>query len=288
MKTCVIDVGGGFRGIYATGILDYCQDNAITFDLGIGISAGSANIASFMSRQRGRNYVFYTEYSFRRQYASLRNFLFKKSYIDMDYVYGTLSNHDGENPLDYQAIADNPMGFCIIATDAETGQPRYFFKDALTQDHYDVFKASSSIPFVCKPYPIDGRLYFDGALGDPVPVQKAFDLGCDKVVLILTKPADKPREVGSDAKLASLIQKKYPQAAEQFRLRAEHYNDGVALAKSYAKQGKLLILSPENTFGVDTLHKDKASLNQLYESGMRDGEKLNAFFHLSSSPCAAY
>ena len=277
MKTGVIDVGGGFRGIYATGILDYCQDNALTFDLGIGISAGNANLASFISRQRGRNYVFYTEYAFRKQYASLRNFIFKKSYIDMDYVYGTLSNHDGENPLDYKAMADNPMEFCIIATDAETGKPHYFFKNDFSQDNYDPFKASSSIPFVCKPYPIGDKLYFDGALGDPVPVKKAFELGCDKVVLILTKPADKPREVGKDAILADRIQKKYPQAAEQFRLRAEHYNNGVALAKTYAEQGKLLILSPKDTFGVDTLHKDKASLNRLYESGLRDGEKIKEF-----------
>lgn len=280
MKTGVIDVGGGFRGIYATGVLDYCQDKDITFDLGIGISAGSANIASFAAHQRGRNYVFYTEYSFRKQYASLRNFLFKKSYIDMDYVYGTLSNHDGENPLDYAALSENPMEFCTVATDAETGRAQYFFKGDLSQDNYDPFKASSSIPFVCKPYPIGEKLYYDGALGDPIPVQKAFELGCDKVILILTKPADKPREVGSDARLASFIQRKYPLAAEQFRLRAEHYNAGVALARTYAERGKLLLLSPTETFGVDTLHKDKESLNKLYESGLHDGEKICDFLNV--------
>lgn len=107
----------------------------------------------------------------------------------MEYVYGRLSNHDGEYPLDYAAMQENAMEFYIIATDAETGEPHYFFKNDLSQDHYEPFMASS-IPFVCRPYPINGKLYFDGALGDPVPVQKAFDLGCDKVVLILTKPAD--------------------------------------------------------------------------------------------------
>ena len=42
MKIGVIDVGGGLRGIYAVGIFDYCMDHQIHFDLGIGISAGSA------------------------------------------------------------------------------------------------------------------------------------------------------------------------------------------------------------------------------------------------------
>lgn len=277
MKVGVIDVGGGFRGIYATGALDYCQDNSIEFDLALAISAGSANLASFLSRQRGRNYTFYTEYAFRKQYASLRNFIFKKSFIDMDYVYGTLSNHDGENPLDYPALRDNPTEFIIVATDALTGEAVYFDKSSLSQDGYDPLKASSSIPFVNKPYIIDGKPYFDGALGNPVPVEKAFELGCDLAVLILTKPADKPREVGGDAKIAKRIQKKYPKAAMQLCLRAEHYNEGVAKAREYEKQGKLIIISPDETYGVDTLHKDKPSLNKLYEKGYNDGQKIKEF-----------
>lgn len=49
-------------------------------------------------------------------------------------------------------------------------------------------KASCAIPFVCKPYEVEGIPYYDGALGDPVPIQKALELGCDRIVLVLTKP----------------------------------------------------------------------------------------------------
>ena len=277
MKIGVIDVGGGFRGIYATGVLDYCQDNAIEFDLALAISAGSANLASFLARQRGRNYTFYTEYAFRKQYASLRNFIRGKGFFDVDYVYGTLSNSDGENPLDYPALRDNPAEYIVIATDAVTGEATYFDKNSLSQDNYAPLKASSSIPFINKPYFIDGKPYYDGALGNPVPVEKAFELGCDLVVLILTKPADKPREQGFDAKLAKRIRKKYPKAAEQLTLRAQHYNEGVAAAREYAKQGKLAIISPDDTCGVDTLHKDRESLKKLYEKGYADGQKIKEF-----------
>lgn len=277
MKLGVIDVGGGFRGIYATGVLDYCQDEGIEFDVALAISAGSANLVSFLAHQRGRNYEFYTNYAFRKKYASLRNFIFKKSYIDMDYVYGTLSNHDGENPLDYETLRDNPTEFYIIATDAETGEAKYFDKSDLSQDSYNPLKASSSIPFVCKPYLINGKPYYDGALGDPIPVDKAFELGCDYVVLILTKPENTIREVGHDAKLAKHIQKKYPKSAEQLRLRAQHYNEGVAKAKKYAQEGKLIIVSPDDTCGVDTLHKDKESLDKLYKKGLCDGKKIKEF-----------
>ena len=121
MKTAIIDVGGGLRGIYAAGVLDDCLDEGVQFDLGIGISAGSANLASYLAGQRGRNYAFYTRYTMRKDYMGLRNLISKHSYIDMDYVYSTLSNSDGENPLDYPAFRDSKTELIIIAADAETG-----------------------------------------------------------------------------------------------------------------------------------------------------------------------
>lgn len=279
MKTGVIDVGGGLRGIYAVGAFDYCMDHGIHFDLGIGISAGSANLASFAAGQRGRNYQFYTEYAFRKRYMSVRNFVFKRSFIDMDYVYGTLSRSDGENPLDYCSLRDNPMELYVVATNARTGQAKYFEKKDICQDDYSILKASCAIPFVCKPYEVENVPYYDGALGDPVPVEKAFQLGCDRVVVILTKPEGELRTSDRDAKLAARIRKKYPEAAEKLCQRAQRYNEGVSAAQKYARQGKAIIIAPNDTCGVSTLKKDKVSLQRLYDKGYADGKKITDFFH---------
>ncbi len=279
MKIGIIDVGGGFRGIYACGVLDYCLDRNIRFDLGIGVSAGSANLASFIAGQRGRNFIFYTEYGLRKQYASVRNFIMKRSFIDMDYVYGTLSNHDGENPFDYDALQKNPTEFIVVATNAETGEAKYFDKRDIRQDDYDTFKASSSIPFVCKPYFVQGTPYYDGALGDPVPVEKAFASGCDRVVVLLTKPENVIRTPERDEKFAALIRKRYPNAAEKLRQRANRYNESVALAQKYARQGKALIVAPDDTCGVSTLSRKPADMKRLYEKGYADGEKIKSFMY---------
>lgn len=235
MKTGVIDVGGGLRGIYAAGVFDYCLDAGIQFDVCIGVSAGSANVASYLAGQKGRNYQFYSEYSFRKEYMSLRNFVFKKSYIDMNYLYGTLSNSTGENPLDYPKIIRNPSEMLVVASNAQTGEAAYFNKNDLKQDNYSILKASCSIPFVCRPYEIEGVPYYDGALSDPVPVEKAFQCGCDKVVVILTKPEDFIRDPKKDVKFAKRIQKKYPVSAENLRQRAEKYNREAL--KSFYKKG---------------------------------------------------
>lgn len=279
MKTAVLDVGGGLRGIYAAGVFDTFMDNGITFDVCIGVSAGSANVASYLAGQRGRNYTFYTEYTGRKQYMSLGNFLSKKGYVDLDYVYGTLSNAGGENPLDYAAIESNPAEFVVVATNALTGEPKYFDKRDMAQDNYDIFKASSSIPFLSPPYLIGGVPYYDGALGDPVPIEKAFAMGCEKLVLILTKPRDTLRTAKKDKILASFIKRKYPLAAENLRARAENYNKSVAIAKEYEKEGKVLIVAPDDICGMDTLKRDVAAMKRLYEKGLNDGKKALSYIN---------
>lgn len=277
MKTGIVDVGGGLRGIYAAGVFDYCMDKDIWFDLVIGVSAGSANGASYLARQRGRNYTFYTEYAMRKEYMGAKNSLTKRSYIDLDYVYGTLSNSDGEYPLDYHAMMDNPTEFLVVADNALTGSVKYFDKSDIAQDRYDIFKASSAIPFVCRPYEVNGMPYYDGALGDPVPVEKAFQCGCDKVVVILTRPADVTRGPGKDGILADMIQHRYPFAAKKLRTRVERYNEGVALAKRYAEEGRALIISPDDISGVETLTRDQAALIQFYQKGYQDAQAISDF-----------
>lgn len=274
MRTGIVDVGGGLRGIYAAGVLDCCMAHGIRFDCCIGVSAGSANMAAYLAGQRGRNYRYYQEFSFRKAYMSTGNLLHTGSYINLDYVYGTLSNTDGEAPLDYPALIDNPDDLFVVATQADTGEARYFTKADMAQDRYQILMASSCVPGVNRPYEIDGVPYFDGALSDPVPIRKAFAEGCDRVVLLLTKPAGIPRKPGKDRVLADLIRHQYPIATRQLRQRAERYNRAVQLAKSYEKEGRMIILSPDDISGVDTLKRNRPALQRLYQKGLQDGKRL--------------
>lgn len=109
MKTGLINVGGGLRGVYAAGVLDRCLDEGVRFDYGIGISAGSANLASFLAGQRDRNLRFFRDYSQRKAYMGPGNFLRGRGFLDLQYIYGTLSVSGGEDPLDYPASRQTPQ-----------------------------------------------------------------------------------------------------------------------------------------------------------------------------------
>ena len=274
MKYGVIDVGGGLRGIYGAGVLDRCLEEDLRFDLCIGVSAGSANMASYLAGQHGRNKPFYDEYSFRREYMSVHNLIRKHSYLDLGYVYGTLSNAGGENPLDYAALARSPAELCVVAANAQNGEAQYFTKADLHPDDYRILMASCCIPVIDQPYVIDGVPYFDGGLADPVPLEWAFAHGCDRVALILTKPIGLVSSDARDKHLAHLLQSHYPAAAEGLRRRAWRYNTAVQRARELERQGLVCIIAPDSTEGMSTLTKNRACLEKMYTKGKQDAEAL--------------
>ena len=49
------------------------------------------------------------------------------------------------------------------------------------------------------------------------------------------------------------------------------------MAKLFARQGKVLIVAPDDTCGVDTLKRDKDNLLRLYEKGYADAQKITGF-----------
>ena len=175
MKYGVIDVGGGLRGIYGAGVLDRCLEEDLRFDLCIGVSAGSANMASYLAGQHGRNKPFYDEYSFRREYMSVHNLICKHSYLDLGYVYGTLSNAGGENPLDYAALVRSPAELCVVAAHAQNGEAQYFTKADLHPDDYRILMSFIQFPVLSLRdsyrIPFQTTIYIKSSL-NPILVKK--------------------------------------------------------------------------------------------------------------------
>lgn len=271
----IVDVGGGMRGVFGCGVTDFLLDNDITFDYCLGVSAGSANLASYVSRQRGRNYRYYTKYSLRPEYMSAFNFVTKHSFFDLDYVYSVLSDSDGEDPLDYKTLSQSNQIYKAVATNGETGEPHYFTKDDFRQDFYEPLKASSAIPGVCKPVSIDGTDYFDGGVSDPIPVEKALADGCDHVFLILTKPIDFVKKPEMFKSAYTKVLKNYPAVIKKLNIRHETYNNEIKKALELSKEGKVTIIAPDDGYSVTAFTRNIRELNHLYNEGyIKAGEIL--------------
>lgn len=274
--TGVIDVGGGNRGAFGAGVLDYCLDHGIVFDYCIGVSAGSANCASYIAGQRGRNLRFYTKYNISREAVSIRNGLRNHSMLNLDYIFRTVSDEDGEDPLNYEAFARSGQICKIVTTDAQTGNPVFFDKQDVRKNDYGVLSASCNLPVANRAYIFRGREYYDGGLSDPIPVRYAFDDGCDKVVAILTLPKDYFRSSQDDKRAARLL-RAYPKIRERIINRASLYNRELEELLRLEKQGKVLIIAPHAKADMDTLGKNKAVIESLYREGYQSAEKILDF-----------
>lgn len=265
--TGILDVGGGMRGIFGAGVTDCLLDEKVYLPYCIGVSAGSANLISYIAKQRGRNFRFYTRYAMRPEYMSLQNFLKKRSYFDLDYVYGTLSVTGGEDPVDYDAFFNAGQTLITVATRADDGKPQYFTNADFHTDDLSPLKGSCAIPGVCKPYKVGDSLYFDGGVADPVPVEKALADGCDRLLVVLTKPLDFVKKPEHFRAAYTRALRAYPNIVKELKMRADVYNRGVEKARALASEGRAVILAPAGGYYVTAFTKNEKKLERLYREG---------------------
>lgn len=93
----------------------------------------------------------------------------------LQYIYGTLTNSTGKDPLDFPTLKNNPAEYEVVVTSALTGKAEYFGKGTMVQDDYRLIMASSAIPAACRPVELNNIPYFDGGLSDAIPVSRALE-----------------------------------------------------------------------------------------------------------------
>lgn len=275
--TGIIDIGGGLRGIYTSGIYDYLIDNGIDIEYCMGVSSGCANLITYVAGQRGRTRRFYEEYSFDKEYMGVGSYLKNGMLINLDYIYSEITNSTGKDPLDYETIRTSSKQFHTVLTDAKTAKPVYFTKDALSQDNYTLLKASCALPAACrKPIEFEGNRYFDGGLSDPMPFEKAFADGCDRLIVLITLPIDYRKDPISPF-LTNILIHKYPEIKKRILISHDTYNKGIEALLELQRQGKIFIVYPRECFGVNTVTRDKEGLAKLYQLGYEDGRKIEEY-----------
>lgn len=270
MKTGLVVEGGGMKCAYSAGILDRFLDDGITFDECIGVSAGAWNLASYTAGQRGRNLRFYTEHTKDPRFMGFWNFITKGSYFNHRYIYGELSNSTGKDPFFYSDALANPAELLLTATDAKTGNVRYFSKTEMAVNDYRILMAGSSIPALCRPIEIDGRMYYDGGVSDPIPLKKAFDDGCEKVVVLLENARTFVRSPQRMRQAYCAMLRKYPKIVEMIDERHLRYNEILKWVYEMEKDGRIFIFAPPENTGVSTSTRDTKLMQKLYDKGVED------------------
>ena len=262
--TALVLEGGGMRGVFTSGVLDWMIDHDITFPYLVGVSAGSSNALSFASHQRGRAKYTFADLQVERHYLGMRNLWRHHSILDMDLLYCELP--ETLWPYDYEAYRTNPMRVESVATDCLTGQAVYLEEKESPERIIDIVKASSSLPFVCPIVNVDGHPMLDGGIADSIPLQRAFDEGYEHAIVVLTRHRGYRKEE-KPPHLPPFIYSRYPKLREALRTRGKRYNAQIAWVEQLEREGRITVIRPDHPVDVARIETDLGKMNKLYQHG---------------------
>ncbi|HCF82729.1 MAG TPA: hypothetical protein DER68_01810, partial [Ruminococcaceae bacterium] len=228
MKTGLILEGGALRGIFTAGVLDRLMEEGINFPYVIGVSAGGGNAMSYVSCQVGRTCRMINVPK-NDSYFGLRQFLGSRKLINLDkmayeYPYKQF-------PFDFDTYYNSGIETEYVCTCLETGKAEYFSEYEDNERLLTIAKATCSLPMLCAPVEMDGKHCLDGSIADSIPIERALDMGCDKLVIILTKPGlnTPPTDYSKFKTVLNSMYKKYPNFIEACMTRVERYEETVKL-----------------------------------------------------------
>ena len=272
-KVGLVLEGGSMRGMYTAGVLDVFMDHNIKVDGIIGVSAGALFGPNYFSGQKGRVIRYNKRFCKEKRYMSLRNFLLTGNIIGRQFAfYDVTSKYD---VFDNETFMKNNTGYYAVCTNVETGQAEYIeMKDIVKE--MEVLRATSALPVVSQMVEIGGKKYLDGGASDSIPVLKCKEMGYDKIIVVLTRPADYRKAPLSSfmSKAMKIKYKKYPKFVETMANRHRDYNAAVEKIGEMEEAGEVFVIRPSAPIKLKTIERDPKKLQKVYELGLRDGTKI--------------
>ncbi|SEN80685.1 Predicted phospholipase, patatin/cPLA2 family [Mesobacillus persicus] len=262
--------GGGMRGVYTAGVLEYFMEKQLYFPYIIGVSAGACHAASYISRQAGRNQQVTIGYVNHPDYISVRNLILKKELFGMDLIFDKIPNN--LVPFDFQTFTKAREKFFIGTTDCETGDPVYFEKGLYGDNILKIIRASSSLPFMAPAIEFEGRKLMDGGISDPIPIRKALGDRVQKNVLILTKPKGYRKKKSSFTGLTNYFYKDFKGLTKTLETRFEIYNETLEFIEDLESNKEVFVIRPQKDLKVGRVERNQVKLSQLYEQGYKDAQ----------------
>lgn len=282
MKTGLVLEGGAIRTIFSSGVCDAFLDAELPLpDYTLGVSAGIAYGVSYLSRQNRRNLQLVTTYANDPRYMGWRNMADRnnRSYFGMEFVYDTIPNE--LIPFDYDAFAAYPGVAEAVVTNLDTGRAEYLPVDRGDRQH-TILRASCAIPLMFPAIEVNGQAYYDGGCADPIPWRRAFEMGCDRVVVVLTRERDYRKKVDRTVPVIERTLRKHPEFVDCMRHRAEYYNACREELFALEKAGRVIVLAPEDTYGCSRTERDIRVIRKLWQEGYfaarRKREEIRAFW----------
>lgn len=269
MKSGLVLEGGAKRGIYTAGVLDVLLEHNIITNGVIGVSAGAIHGCSYAALQKERSIRYNMKYGNDYRFMSFKSWLKTGNVVDTQFCYHELP--EKLDPFDNETFQKSGIEFYVTCSNLETGKAEYIrCRDMFAE--IDYLRASASLPLASKIVCIGGKKLLDGGITDSIPLKAFEDMGFDKNIVILTRPAGYRKKPNRFAWLSALVYRKYPRFVKAVRQRHRMYNDELAYVEEREREGKAFVLRPSRLLKVGKMEQNLDLVREMYELGRHDAE----------------
>lgn len=274
MKTGLILEGGAVRGIFTAGVLDRLMEEEVFFPYVIGVSAGGGNAMSFVSRQKGRTCRM-INVPRNQSYYGIRQLVSSGKLINLDKM--AFEYPYKQFPFDFDTYFSGVNGDVeteYVCSCMETGEAEYLSETEDCGRLLTITKATCSVPMLCSPVLLDGKHYLDGSIADSIPIEHALEKGCDKLVIILTKPgkAVPPTDYKKFRMVIHRMYKQYPAFEEACMTRVERYAKTIELMERLEREGRIMTFRPTLP-PISKFEKDSEKIMESYHDGYTQADQ---------------
>lgn len=257
--------GGGTRGVFTAGVLDYLMEKEVKFPYVIGVSAGACNAIDYVSKQIGRTKDCTIIQDRKNRYIGTKDALKKGYLFDMDRLFDEYPNR--LFPFDFDTYFASDIQCEVVVTKCLTGEAMYLSEKQDKERLLTICRASSSIPLISPVVDVDGIPCVDGGVADSVPLIHSMKLGHQKNVVVLTRNKGyRKKAPGKSRLLYTAALKKYPNLLNALLNRYRNYNRVMELVEKWEEEGHIFVIRPE-VEPVSRTEQNVEKLTEFYDHG---------------------
>lgn len=271
-KKALIIEGGGSRGVFSFGVIDsFIKASYNPFDIHLGVSNGAVVQLWYLLAVSDYN-LDKMLFSASRDYVRYSNLLFNKSIMNFEKLY---QDANKVFPIDFDRLQDNLAGknFYVVVSDAGSGKPEYI---ELSKENYiNEMLATGSLPVLMKnAILLEGKRKYDGGITDPIPVQKAYEMGAKEIIIIRTYEQTFIRKTKLENYIAAFATRSYPNISKALKENTTTYNSALEFINNPPSDCKILQICPPQRLSTKRATTNVNIMKADYQIGMNCGEEF--------------
>lgn len=268
IKTSLVLEGGGMRGAYTAGALSWLIENNIEFDNAYGISTGAVYLCIFLLKDLNNLFNYSVDYIRDKNVIGIKSIIKCGHVVNYDYLFNHLIKDVSKFSMDklHNVRTNAKIGVY------ELNENKTIYHDVKNVS-FDELKAACTLPLLGKTVNIGNRKLLDGGITDMIPINQSIKDGCNRHLIITTKPKNYVRKP-SNKFVVSIMKARYQfsNIGNDYSIRHLNYNKQISAINDLVNKNEALYIPPSKPSNVTRLGGSRDELMFLFNLGKQDME----------------